>query len=345
MSDSLIFHRRREPDTITPPNSTTQFEDLLGQSISILRFDARKLFIDRYRAIKKALERHRKLGVLIMAFDERKEPIGEAWLAASLDRSRAAIVGRHSMCGIAVPQDQTSVSLRHLAILVRAISHTDARIRVLDLHTHSGFHDETGRVMQALSCEGSMFLGLGHLKFAVLVTDDSGVVAQHAIEQYACIPERVFLEERAGVAPHPLPRFSPQLVDALPPSATQVRSVLGPLAAVGDFVSEGEETSGELVVRGAGAAVRRAVGESALSRGILVGRYARCELGARTEGVSRLSRVHLLVIKDGPDVLALDTASSNGTFAEGKSIRLHRLEDGSVLDLGGELRVEWHQAD
>jgi len=51
------------------------------------------------------------------------------------------------------------------------------------------------------------------------------------------------------------------------------------------------------------------------------------------------------VIKDGPDVLALDTASSNGTFAEGKSIRLHRLEDGSVLDLGGELRVEWHQAD
>ena len=64
--------------------------------------DAREQFLKRYRVIRKALKHHRQQGVLILAFDEQATAVGQAWLKASLDKTRAVVVGRHSMCGLAV---------------------------------------------------------------------------------------------------------------------------------------------------------------------------------------------------------------------------------------------------
>ena len=52
----------------------------------------------------------------------------------------------------------------------------------------------------------------------------------------------------------------------------------------------------------------------------------------------------LMLIRDGSDVVAVDTSSTNGTYLAGRSVAVLPLEDGHVLDLAGELEVAWHAA-
>src|SRR5436305_13140853 len=113
MSITRVF-RRRPGERPPSSNNATLIEVspmLRPSSTGDLGFDARALFIRRFSIIKKALECHRGQGVLILAFDESKVALGEAWIAASLDRTRAAIIGRHSMCSIPVAIEHEAVSL------------------------------------------------------------------------------------------------------------------------------------------------------------------------------------------------------------------------------------------
>ncbi|MBS2031758.1 MAG: FHA domain-containing protein [Deltaproteobacteria bacterium] len=72
---------------------------------------------------------------------------------------------------------------------------------------------------------------------------------------------------------------------------------------------------------------------SLLSEGILVGRYARCNLSSR--GLGRMSRVHaLLVVRDG-ELWALDLASTNGITVGGREVQAGRLVGGTQLECGG----------
>src|SRR6185436_13232851 len=75
-----------------------------------------------------------------------------------------------------------------------------------------------------------------------------------------------------------------------------------------------------------------------LERGLLIGRYERCAFGAEDD---RLSRVHLLLLRDGDQVWAIDTASSNGTTAGGSAIRQIRLGARAELDLGAAVTLRW----
>lgn len=345
MSVTRIFRRRAEVDGAPAPNeATSMMENPLleaGRASIAEGFDAREEFIARYPIIRKALEHHRHLGALVLAFDERSTAIGQAWLKASLDRTRAAIVGRHSMTSLPVPQPYTEISLRHLVLLVRAIDHEQVRIRVIDLATRTGFRDEQGRVLQAIVTEGPAFLRVGRVTLMLLVTDESSPIPASAEDAYACIPERVFVEERRGTAGHNA-RRPPSSPGRIAPGATLMRSKPGPLAAAGELIQSDEQAIGTLVVRSGGGGVRRPVGGSVLDRGILIGRYARCDVGATFDEYSRLSRVHFLITRESEDVIGVDTASTNGTFKEGRSVLVERLEEGAVYDLSGELDLSWH---
>ena len=172
MTVTRIFRRRAEVLGDHPPNEATAMLEspLLEADAPGARgiVDVRGEFIERYPVIRKSLEHHRHLGVLILAFDESKTAIGQAWLKASLDKTRTAIIGRHSMCGLPMPQGYQEISLRHLAVLIRAIDLDQVRIRVFDLNTPTGFRDEEGRVLQAVVSEGPTFLQLGRVLLMVL---------------------------------------------------------------------------------------------------------------------------------------------------------------------------------
>lgn len=304
-------------------------------------FDSKALFTERYDTIRRALEAHREQGVLVVAFDADGTPLAQGWLRATLDKTRSAIIGRHTACGITVPTAGRNVSLRHLAVLVRATSHTEARVRVLDLHTSRGFTDENGEVLSAAAAEGPMFLGLDGVRLVVLMTQDPP--PETADEAYACIPPRVLLEERKGTIGTAARRVGPQPGNDVLPLAGQtiVRSTEGPVAAVADLCASDEAAVGELVIRGPQRTVRRSVGEQALMRGILVGRYERCAVGLDT---GRLSRVHFLIVRDGDDIVGMDTASTNGSWIGDREINLAPMTDGTSISLAQALKLTWHAA-
>ena len=100
----------------------------------------------------------------------------------------------------------------------------------------SAFADEEARVMQAVSTEGPMFLSVGRVKLIVLPTEGDLPIPESAEDAYACLPERVFLDERPGTAGHRERRADAMLPRIRGPGATLVRSKLGPLAAAGDLI-------------------------------------------------------------------------------------------------------------
>jgi hypothetical protein len=82
-----------------------------------------------------------------------------------------------------------------------------------------------------------------------------------------------------------------------------------------------------------------------LERGVLVGRYDRCDLMASTTWVSQeISRVHLLLLADGADVLAIDTGSTNGCTMEGMAFDVRRLGECADMTLASTLAVRWRVA-
>jgi hypothetical protein len=84
------------------------------------------------------------------------------------------------------------------------------------------------------------------------------------------------------------------------------------------------------------------VGAQALAEGILLGRYDRCQ-GWDVLADTEVRRVHALIIQLRDRLVAIDTASTNGTFVDNQRVRLVELRDGMPLALGtsGRVRVRW----
>lgn len=334
---SRVFRRRPVSTADADNGRTLAGPDRLLTSSDDDGFDAEALFQASYGTLRQGLDAHQELGVLLVAFDDQGTALAQGWLRASLDRSRALIVGRHTACDVALPSSDRNVSLRHLAVVVRAVSHTEARIRVIDLHTVRGFTDETGQVLSAATAEGPMFLGLDGVRLVLLLTGEPG--PRSAGQAYRAIPDRVLIEERKGTF-SPQHRKQRQVSPNTSAEQTLVRSVLGPVAAASDLCAPDEAPVGQLVLRGQ-STLRRAVGPRALDRGILIGRYDRCAVGIEA---GRLSRVHFLLVREQGEIIGVDTASSNGSFVGEREVSLTRVADGTAVSLAQALELTWREA-
>jgi hypothetical protein len=71
-----------------------------------------------------------------------------------------------------------------------------------------------------------------------------------------------------------------------------------------------------------------------LTRGVLVGRYERCELTAGFSRNRTVSRVHLCLALDPTGLWAIDVASSNGTWEGEERVGALRLGEQTRLTLG-----------
>ncbi|MFO0726436.1 MAG: FHA domain-containing protein [Myxococcota bacterium] len=285
-------------------------------------FDARTLFERAWDAVRRAVERAKgRVGVTLLLVDDEGHTLGETWIAASLDVTRTAVVGRHPRCALSVPGSERALPLRHLAVLVRAENHEDVAVRILDLHTEQGFGDEAGRSLQAARFTGSAFLAVGSLRLLVLETHKLEV-SDGVEKAYASIPGRVFREEEVG-AFRPGPRLvRPRQHDG---EMTQVLSQLGPLSATARLLQDDETARGHVTLGGLGMAVTRPVGPEALRRGILIGRYSRCDVRTGADS-PELSRVHAILLEERGEILLVDAGSSNGTWAEGREMSVVRLD-------------------
>jgi hypothetical protein len=84
---------------------------------------------------------------------------------------------------------------------------------------------------------------------------------------------------------------------------------------------------------------KRAVSAEALEQGVLVGRYQRC--GLRVGGPDCVSRVHLLLVRIGAELWAIDTASTHGVRRNERALDAGVLGDVDSLSLPGAVTLEW----
>ena len=328
--------------------------------------DFRALFRRHYRRIRSTCLEFAEPGVAVFAF-ERGGPRGWAGtmcLAARAGQGRAGVLGRHGEAELFLGEDPT-VALRHLLFVVEPPSLRDAirgevRYRVLDLNTGSPPRDEGGRAVSSLTAEGPVLLACQRYAVMAFVTGDPTDWPDSADDAWACLPDRVFVEESlapmaSGSAPRPMPVraiASAGRSSETGRRTTLVRTHAGPWHISARPLVADEAATGQLVVASGDRALVIPAGPESLRRGLLIGRYERCHAGGPALLQSdRISRVHLIVIELAGTLHAIDLASTNGSHIvdeeTGELVPRRIVPLGSeLLALGeGEAVVAWRPLD
>jgi hypothetical protein len=311
------------------------------------RFDPRALFVEHYGRIRSTCLAFAEPGVSVFAFAlDRGTWMGSMCLAARPGEIRAGVVGRHTGADLLLEGD-ARLALRQLLYVIEPMPLSDAlrgevRFRVMDLETACPPTDEEGRSVASLTAEGPVFVRVRDVALLALVTGDATDWPENAEDAWACLPERVFVEERlaAGSLPGPLPIREPASGGERLGRTTVVRILQGP-THVGSLGSD-ETPCGRVRLESHGARRALAVGRETLRRGILVGRYERCHTQRGMPiADERVSRVHLMIVEIAGKVCAIDLGSSNGSFAldavSGCAVALRAapMVDGQRIGLAG----------
>lgn len=295
----------------------------------------RDLFVHHFGRVR-AVAACREAGVGTIVFDATGRLVATAWLAGRPGAVGAAVLGRHG-CADVYLDGHRELSLRHLSLLVSPLTSWDrdgVRFRVVDLRTGLAFTDERGRRLEAVESDGPAFVRCGGTRVLFLPTGGRLDWPASPAAAWAALPERVFTGERAGEPD----RWARRAVSRPPPVAarprrappvTHVTRVEGPLGPDAPLVLDGERPIGELSIETRGRAWVAPVGPHAADRGLLLGRYPRCE-GARVLFDPEISRVHLLVVRVDGEMVAVDCASTLGTWVAGRSGDVERAR---VVDL------------
>jgi len=237
------------------------------------------------------------------------------------------VVGRHTACDAVLPDDAL-IALRHLLVRSTLLDDGCPRLSVLDLHSDGGFFVGDGTVQRSISAVGPIALRVG--AYAVVALP-SGV----ALPEELPVPVCEHADGRPPARPHPFAMSRVTLM--LRPAMLSDR----PTAAV---VRAGPRPSRdyELTLSAACGQVTVYLSNDELERGVLVGRSPKCvDAGLHAILNLGISRVHLLLRKDGSECRAYDLASTQGTYQGGRSVRLAALEDdGTKLALGTTTGIE-----
>lgn len=312
-------------------------------------------------------------GVAVVAVDtQRARVAGSMCIAAKPGQVNAGIVGRHGQCDLFLEGDG-AISLRHLVVVVDPLlawddpgaggpGSWDVRYRLIDLRTAAGFRDEGGRQLEAATVEGPAFVFIGRYALYCFPTGAADAWPADPQAAIAVLPERLYADERdaepdrwkrgrhARRADQWAEGSKVEDVDPAGPATgqrssliTRVTSVNGPSRARVDELGAGDELLGMLELQSRLGRDDVRVGAVGAERGLLLGRYSRCDsAGATSLSLEKISRVHLLVVRVGDDLWAIDTASTNGMASDGTGVRVHRLQAGDELSLAdGAGAVRW----
>jgi len=119
---------------------------------------------------------------------------------------------------------------------------------------------------------------------------------------------------------------------------TGIIALLGPVAVSEPLILAGETRVAMLTLETPSGYERLTIGDTALDRGVLLGRYDRCD-GSHLLKADYISRTHLLIIRVDGVVHAIDTRSTSGTFvldgpaAEGRQVSVSRLDQPRLIRL------------
>jgi FHA domain-containing protein len=317
-----------------------------------LRKDFRDLFLGAYASFADRCREVNEPGIALVAVDEVSgRSMGLVRLLARVQRHVAAIIGRHDECDLFL-NAHARLALRHLAVVLDPVSDwragANVRYRVLDLRTSDGFSDESDRALRGLCCEGPGLLRCGGYALFIMPLGDPTDWPAEATDAWTFLPERVYFDELErsplGSVPH-LPR-TPRAAAAFNNAITHRSMIIrthGPRdTSEGQSLVESGDIAGTLELIGPRNRGTIRIGHDELRDGVLIGRYARCNNAQLADDPS-LSRVHALLLQVDDAILAIDTASLNGTREVNQpKTRLIHLQGDTELLLGTATRARWH---
>ncbi len=313
-------------------------------SIALPDASFQEVFLRNYARIRVAVARRNEAGVAVVAASGQ-DVHGDLWLSAA-EGLRTAIVGRHGRADLFVPNDP-GLSLRHAAVLVDRVSER-TRIRVMDLRSEAGLRDERDRAFGAVEADGPLLLTASRLRLFLIPTPVSTPWPDDPAAGWEALPARHFLDEQP-VQARPAVEYEGARAVVLPRVRDERREVtivssLGPIGAqFRSLVEPGEQPLGKLTLTSFTEA-ELTIGPAAAARGILLGRYDRCDAaGLSPMRDHSVSRVHALIVEAGGELRLIDTASTNGTTRVGQRVRCERLVPGEEFRLGT-LRLRWDPA-
>ena len=322
---------------------------LQPSSASRQRRDFRDLFLAAYPGFVERCREINEPGIALAAVDEvTGRPMGLVRLLARVQRHVAAIIGRHDECDLYL-NAHARLALRHLAVVVDPVQDwrpgAHVRYRVFDLRTTDGFLDEKDRSLRGLRCEGPALLRCGGYALFFMPLGDPTDWPAEANDAWTFLPERVYFDEldKSPMGSVRRPPRTPKLPTL--PSAVTHRSLIvrthGPRDTTDGLVESGD-VAGTLELIGPRNRGTIRIGHDELRDGVLIGRYARCSNAQLADDPS-LSRVHALLLQIDDAIVAIDTASLNGTRESNQpKARLIQLQGDTELVLGTATRARWH---
>jgi FHA domain-containing protein len=297
--------------------------------------EMREAFIAAHGELSGLAREVRRPMVLVAAVDEH----GRVVDAVGVESGHSLVIGRHTGCGLRLECD--SVSLRHLVAHARpAAPGTPPLLWLWDLHTGRPFMTEDGRFNAAVRTQGPLYAAVGPYALLFIPLQGPGEAPWPARAEavWRALPARRFLDQRsAGAAA--LARPGRRRLDGRPYQTDVSR--LGALLTLSE-PGEPESPWAELRLEWEGRVERHVLSRERLGQGVLLGRYERCGIRL-SQGLGSLSRVHLLLVRLGEEVLAIDTASTNGTWRGHMEIETTRLHEQDSLVLGNRLRLHWRR--
>ena len=279
-----------------------------------LPFEA--LFLAHYRLIRELARNDAAGAGAVVIHAPSCRVAGRVWIARRPGRPNACIIGRHSTSDLVL--EHPSVSLRHLAMVVPPKGELPGELTLHELRTPDGFYGELGQRMGGARVEGVGLFRLGAYALFTFATGQPERWPELASDAW-----RDLCGATSAVSVvRPLPR-EPAFASSSSHSPN-VTAIRGPMQTNQRLMDAGELRAGTLQVSSEARRQRLAIGAEALKRGVLLGRYDRCD----SEEVlvsTDISRVHLLVLQVGEHVYGIDTASTQGVFLDVEATRPERV--------------------
>lgn len=264
-----------------------------------------------------------------------------------------AVVGRHTQCGMCLPDDDPFVALRH--IMVRSIALPDGKValRLQDLHTDTGFVLADGSRQTSIFAEGPVAVGIGDFALVGLPGETPDDALPNDLPD-AQVDTPKHLRDQIAAMEKAVNPAGPYRVNARPTNRMSRITLMPQLVMLGESLaapnlarlSTGQRWS--VTLERAGRTATVTVTGDELKGGVIIGRSEKCvseDLRRITD--NNTSRVHVLLLREGERIHAFDLASTQGVFLNGQPVRRVDMHDhGTVLLLGkgqSAVRLIWHR--
>jgi hypothetical protein len=292
------------------------------------------IFKAMFHELRPVFEAFNRDGLLCVAARENGKIASYVHLPILGEDGAFGVIGRHECCALTLLDEE--ISLRHALVRVTRHAGDEVRVRLIDLGSSNTFHTEDGQACKSVMAEGPMFINLLGYQLFLLPTGSLSPCSwsDDAEATWQSFPERIYFDHRmpermvGRPQQQPAARARRHTYMTLLPAAQHLRARPG----------AGGDALGTILLAAESTQIAHRVSHEDLERGVLIGRYERCQLAGAS---GSLSRVHLVLLLDGGDVWAVDTASLNGTIVEGQRISAIQLDRELELRLPSGMGMRW----